>query len=240
MRRMTGKQAGTVVEALMCLLVAGLLFFPPPRLYIRAWHIVRTVPVTAPVVALTFDDGPHPVYTSQILDALAAAGAKATFFMIGRRMEEYPGLVQRVVVEGHAIGNHTYSHPRSLSALPAGAVRNELARAAAVQVRLTGVHGALFRPPRGRADATVLRQAEAMGYVTVTWTVCADNANAPTPEAMADRVLRAVRPGVIVLIHDGQSRIRWKDVAATRLILQGLQARGYRCVTVPELLAMAR
>lgn len=188
------------------------------------------------VVALTFDDGPHPVFTPQILDILKRYRVRATFFLIGRRAERYPDLAQRVVAEGHEIGNHTYSHPADLPRKDWDAIRNEIVKGADVIERVTGVRPKLFRPPRGYLNYRIHTAAQLCGFTVVLWTVSADHHDALTPKAMAQRVFKLVHPGAIILMHDGRIPIRWKDVKALPLILDGLRKRGYRFVTVSELL----
>lgn len=199
--------------------------------------VVRTAPCTHRLVALTFDDGPHPEFTPEILAMLDRLHVKATFFMIGQEMDRYPEIVRLVAAKGHAIGNHTYTHPHNLEACSQVQVAAELERCEHTIERLTGRRTRIFRPPRGLLDESVFAVATREGFRTILWTVCADHHDAPTPPQMAKRVLAAVRPGAIILAHDGTFASRWKDVAATPLIVRGLQARGYRFVTVPELLA---
>jgi peptidoglycan/xylan/chitin deacetylase (PgdA/CDA1 family) len=198
--------------------------------------VVRRVETREKVVALTYDDGPHPIFTPEILKALDKYGVKATFFMIGSLMERHPAIVKDVVARGHAIGNHTYTHPHNIEADTPAEVMRELDRCEQVIERMTGKRTQIFRPPLGLVDRAVLRIAEEAGYRTILWTVCADHHDAPTPELMAQRVLKEIRPGAIILAHDGRLGIRWKDVAATPVIIQFLLERGYRFVTVPELL----
>lgn len=188
------------------------------------------------VVALTFDDGPHPVFTPQVLRILDSYHVKATFFMIGSRMEQYPDVVREVVARGHAIGNHTYTHPHEITACTHGELVQELERCQRVIQKLTGKRTHLFRPPRGHLDYAVLKVAGQEEYKTILWLVAAGDRNAPTPELMAQRVEKYIRPGGIILLHDGRIDSRWKDVAATPLIIQSLLKQGYRFVTVPELL----
>jgi peptidoglycan/xylan/chitin deacetylase (PgdA/CDA1 family) len=202
-------------------------------------RVVARVPTREKIVALTFDDGPHPTFTPELLRLLDRYEVRATFFMIGRRMQQYPEVVKAVLAHGHAIGNHTYSHPRDLTAETPAQVRGELEQCEQVIERVGGRRAYLFRPPRGLMDGAVFRAAAAEGYQTILWTVSADHHDAPTPELMARRVLDHIRPGGIILAHDGVFCTRWKDVAATPLIIEGLQRRGYRFVTVPELLAAA-
>lgn len=201
-------------------------------------RVIRHVPVRERVVALTFDDGPHPVYTPQILALLDRYGAKSTFFMIGDRMERYPHIVRLVAADGQVIANHTQTHPQNLGKVPRAQIISELNQCDAVIERLTGQHTHLFRPPRGKMNSEVDEVVAARHDRIVLWTVSADHHEAHTPAAMAQRALRRVQPGAIILLHDGRFNSRWRDVAATEIILRELTARGYRCVTLPELLAM--
>jgi peptidoglycan/xylan/chitin deacetylase (PgdA/CDA1 family) len=191
------------------------------------------------VVALTFDDGPHPAFTPQILDILKRYGVRATFFLIGARAERYPDLARRIVAEGHEIGDHTYSHPADLPRKDWDAICREIVKGADAIERVTGVRPKLFRPPRGYLNYRVHTAAQLCGFTVVLWTVSADHHDAPTPEAMAQRVFKLVHPGAIVLMHDGRIPTRWKDVKALPLILDGLRRQGYRFVTVSELLSLS-
>ncbi len=161
---------------------------------------------------------------------------KATFFMIGERMEKYPEIVKEAVAQGHAVGNHTYSHPHDLESLTSDQVIRELDDCEQVIERMVGHRTHLFRPPRGLLNGTVLRIAKDERYRTILWTVSADHHDAPTPEAMAARVLKHAQPGAIILAHDGTFASRINDVRATPLIIEELKRQGYRFVTVPELL----
>lgn len=192
------------------------------------------------VVALTFDDGPHPVYTPQVLSILKRHGVKATFFLIGKRVEQFPEIARRIVAEGHEVGNHTYSHPANLPKENWEQVRQEIEKCSEAIERVTGVRPKLFRPPRGFLNYKVLTLAQLEGYTLVFWTVSADHKDAPTPEAMAQRVFKLVHPGAIILMHDGRIPSRWKDVKALPLIIEGLQKRGYKFVTVSELFGLSK
>lgn len=188
------------------------------------------------VVALTFDDGPHPVFTPEVLRLLDRYHVKATFFVVGSQARRYPEIVRSMAVKGHVIGNHTYSHPRNLELTTAAQIEREIDACNAVVESLTGKRPNLFRPPHGLINYQILGLARNRGCRTVLWSVCADNHTAPTPRMMADRVLRAVSPGCIILVHDGGTGIRWKDVQATRIIVESLIKNGYRFVTVTDLL----
>lgn len=198
--------------------------------------IIHTVPTNSKLVALTYDDGPYPEYTPKVLDVLKQYNVKATFFMIGKEMEQHPEIVKRVIAEGHAIGNHTYSHPRNLEKLSSEKIKWELEKCEKLIEQFTGQRAHIFRPPRGMINGDVARITEEEGYWTILWTVSADHHDAPTPIDMAYRVKKIMKNGGIILAHDGTFKSRWKDVAATPLIIQELRKEGYKFVTIPELL----
>jgi len=221
--------------ALLAVVGAAILYLNSHR---RLSDPVEYVPMHEKVVALTLDDGPHPVFTPEVLQELDREHVKATFFMIGTQMEKYPEVVREVAARGHVIGNHTYTHPYDLGQESPAGIRAEIAKSERLTERLTGQRPRLFRPPRGRKEAVVLAIARKAGYRTVLWTVCADNEHAQTPAAMAQRVVDRLRPGSIILAHDGTIPARARDVEAVVLIIRGAKAKGYRLVTLPELLAL--
>lgn len=192
-------------------------------------------------VALTFDDGPDPVMTPQVLDALAAAGAHATFFVIGHKLAAEPALGQRIVTEGHALGNHSWRHSRWQNFFTTRAHLAEIdqCEAAIAAVGRTR-RQPLYRPPVGLKSGELARAAWQRGAAIVAWSLHARDTRGADARAIARRVLTRVRPGDIVLLHDGHDlpgRRRPHCAEAVRLILQGLEGKGLRCVTVPELLA---
>ncbi len=186
-------------------------------------------------VALTFDDGPHPAYAGRLLDALRSGGARATFFVVGRQAEKNPSLLTDILRQGCELANHTYTHPR-LPGLPRPDVLEQLDR---TQVLLdhAGARGPrFFRPPGGRFDGKVRAAARAEGYHMVLWTVLPGDHESPPPEAIRRRVLADVQDGGVILLHSGIEN----TVKILPVLLKDLRARGYRCVTVGELLAEAR
>lgn len=230
--------ARTIFEIVLVLTIVFMAATrPAPGILCRDCIIFR-VPTHEKVMALTFDDGPSPVFTPEILDILDKYHVKATFFMIGKNMDKYPNIVREVLRRGHVIGNHTYDHPKNIELLTQAQVIRELDHCEEVIERLTGSRAHLFRPPKGLVDGSVFTIANEEGYRTILWSACADHHDCPTPRLMANRVLRRNRPGGIILAHDSISGIRWKDVAATPLIIEGLRKKGYRFVTIPELLKM--
>lgn len=189
------------------------------------------------MIALTFDDGPHPIYTPEILEYLAENHIHATFFMIGVNVERYPELVQRVLDEGHEIGNHTMDHP-DLRRESADMLIRELREAEKLLVNLTGERPIYFRPPGGRCGQSVRDAAAAMDYDIILWTVDTRDWSQQTTVAQAvSAVLDHVESGAIILCHDSVSRSDGSvTLAAMREFIPALLEQGYRFVTVSELL----
>jgi peptidoglycan/xylan/chitin deacetylase (PgdA/CDA1 family) len=196
-------------------------------------------------LALTYDDGPNPVHTPRLMKVLERYDAHATFFLIGKWAEREPELIRELHAAGHAIGNHTYTHP-TMPLLNSAGVTEELARCRAA-VEVSGVEfsqvggEALMRPPYGRRRPGTLRAMRAAGYVPVTWSVtCYDWRKSATERKIAHRAGRAIE-GDVILLHDGShlepAGDRAASVAATEDTLRKFKDQGYEFVTVPELVA---
>jgi peptidoglycan-N-acetylglucosamine deacetylase len=184
------------------------------------------------VVALSFDDGPYPL-TPRFVRMLRANRAIATFFMIGRQVtSSYQGTLETELREGDALGDHTWSHPDLLSS---DEVRGQLQRTLQVIRRLSGYTPCVFRPPYGDYDTSVINTARALGLATILWNVDPSDWALPGVSAIVQRVLAQVRPGSIILSHDGGGP-REQTLRAYPQIISTLRARGYRFLTVPELL----
>ncbi len=185
-------------------------------------------------IALTFDDGPHPRYTTEILDILEKYHVKATFFVIGRNVRENPELVMREVSEGHEIGNHTMNHSY-LDHAERTAVMQEITEAETAIAEICDLDISLFRPPGGRYSGYVRDVATETDYTVVLWNIdTRDWARAPVEE-MSNMVLERAKSGDIILCHDyvvGES----PTPAFLERILPELLDRGYEFVTVSELL----
>jgi peptidoglycan-N-acetylglucosamine deacetylase len=199
-------------------------------------------------LALTYDDGPNPEQTPRLLELLARHDAKATFFLIGKWAAREPALIRELVAAGHAIGNHTYSHP-TMPAHGAKRIREELRRCRdAVEAsgeRFSTVDGAaLMRPPYGRRRPGTLRTMREEGYVPVTWSITGYDWRSYTTARAITRRCERSREGDIILLHDGAesepAKDRSRSIACTEAILEHFTAQGYRFVTVPELVAAAR
>jgi peptidoglycan-N-acetylglucosamine deacetylase len=190
-------------------------------------------------VALTFDDGPHPRFTPEILSLLEAYQAHATFFVLGRHAARYPHLIKELVKSGHEVGNHSFSHLRFPEA-DRQAWLKELERTE-LELDLQGCPDCgLFRPPYSDYNQGLLQCLAHLGQRLVLWSVDSADWREPDPLAIAANVLSQVRPGAIVILHDSDEtgeKDRGPTIEALGLILPALKARGYECVTVSELLA---
>ncbi len=183
-------------------------------------------------VALSFDDGPFPL-TPRFVRMLKANGAVATFFMIGEQVTStYRSTLREELSDGDALGDHTYTHPDLVTA---GGVQSQLQRTIEAIRALSGYTPCVFRPPYGDYDNSVLSTAASLGLATIMWEVDPSDYTLPGVAAIEQRVLAQVKPGAIVLSHDGGGP-REETLAAYPYIIRALRARGYRFVTVPELL----
>ncbi len=204
------------------------------RLRVFADAIVRG-PRDARGVALTFDDGPHPQWTPRVLRLLAKNQASATFFLVGRKVEQHPGVVRDILAAGHAVGLHSYAHDRLFSLRGERRVREDLERGIAAIERVTGRRPLLFRPPIGHTNPTIARVADALGLIVVGWTIAGrDGIAQARPEHVIARVCRGLRDGAIILLHDAPERGDREPAAvrALSVILDAIAARRLEVVPV--------
>jgi len=190
-------------------------------------------------LALTFDDGPNDTHTLSLLEILARHDVHATFFMIGQYVEQRPEIARAVAAAGHAIGNHTHTHP-NLIFCHENVVGRELQDCMRAFDDAGITHAGLFRPPHGARTPAVLRTARRMGYEPVMWSVSGWDWNPHAAEKIAQIVHRQVRGGDVILLHDGSHQQMGTDrsasVRATELILARYLGEGFEFVTVPEML----
>ncbi|KUG03197.1 polysaccharide deacetylase family protein [hydrocarbon metagenome] len=186
------------------------------------------------LVALTFDDGPDPVYTPRALDILDQHQIKATFFVVGEQAEYYPDLLLQAVERGHEIENHTFTHP-DLTRESYNQVVLEILKTQQVIENITKRSPVYFRPPKRLTNRQVTEMVEQQGLKTVLWTVGVESQESPTVQNMAERVINHARPGCIILAHDGRLD-RSRTLEALPLIIEGYQQMGYRFVTLEELM----
>jgi peptidoglycan-N-acetylglucosamine deacetylase len=191
------------------------------------------------LLALTYDDGPNDAHTLHLLDVLAKHGARATFFMLGSRVQERPAIARAVAEAGHEIGNHTTTHP-NLVFCSRAQVEAQLAGCTRILNDTVGAHSTLFRPPFGGRRPEVLGIARKLGLAPVMWRVTAYDWNPDPAEKIAARVAKHIRGGDVVLMHDGghlaMGADRARTVIATDQLIARYKQEGYRFVTVSEMM----
>ncbi len=187
------------------------------------------------VIALTFDDGPWPEGTTQILDILKKNNIKGTFFVVGQMLKEYPELGRKIVADGHMIGNHTWHHWYHHFSPQAAAF--EIETTSDLIYKTTGVKTTLFRPPGGMMHNGLVNYAKNQKHTVVMWSADSVDYSRPSVPRLVRNVMRDSEPGGIVLMHDGGGN-RTKTIQALPQIISNFQKQGYRFVTVPELLEM--
>nr|QVV57671.1 peptidoglycan-N-acetylglucosamine deacetylase [Myxococcales bacterium] len=226
----------TALGVYLALMLCG-VFFLRLRVFVDA---VCEGPEDARGVALTFDDGPSPLSTPQVLDLLDEAGVKATFFVIGHKAEAHPELVREIVARGHLVGSHSYGHARLFSLLSAREVLADMERSLRVLEKITGARPTLFRPPIGHTNPRIARAVDKLGLTVVGWSVRAlDGLSASQPDKVAARVVRGLEDGAIVLLHDASEREEHTPASLQALprILEGMRARQLPGVTVEAFVA---
>ncbi|MEH2160607.1 MAG: polysaccharide deacetylase family protein [Nostoc sp.] len=189
------------------------------------------------VIALTFDDGPGPKNTEQVLEILKKNNIKATFFMLGEMVKYFPKVAKQVAADGHVIGNHTWHH--WYFKMDAATAASEIDRTADIIYKTTGEKTTLFRPPGGFLNNGLAQYARNEKYAVMMWSEQSGDAERRSPQVpmLVKNVLKYAKPGAIVLMHDGGGN-RSRSVKALPEMIAGLKAQGYRFVTIPELLQM--
>ena len=194
------------------------------------------VHLDGPFIAMTFDDGPSEKLTPELLDILAQHHIHATFFVIGRNVAEHPEVLRRAVSEGHEIGNHSWSHP-AFGKMRDESVRAELRKTDDAIRTAIGVRPVLMRPPYGSITARQKKWINSeFGYRTILWDVDPLDWKRPGPTVVTNRIVRETRPGSIILSHD----IHPGTIKAMPGTFDQLQAKGFKFVTVSELIAMGK
>ncbi len=189
----------------------------------RVWQI----PTAQKEIFLSFDDGPHPRITPLVLDMLASHGAKASFFCIGDQVKRFPGIYQRILDEGHAIGNHTFHHLNGWKTNDADYLTNITEAALCIDSRL-------FRPPYGRIKGSQARAIVAKGFKTIMWTVLSGDYDAKlNPAQCANRVLENIEPGFIFLFHDAEKAEK-NMLFALEKLLEACKIQGFRCEKIND------
>ncbi len=236
---------GVIWIILICVTCLNTLFWlyvctwvPTPRLF---GPVILRGPADANRIALTFDDGPTARYTEEILDILRTYGVKATFFVCGRNVERCPDILRRIQAEGHTIGNHSYSHPYPFFRSRAFFAREIDLTQEAIE-RVTRQRPKFFRPPFGLRWLGLHSVLNQRGLRLVSWSDIGYDWNLDT-EKIARRVLKTLRPGSIILLHDGREACppekvdRSATVKAVPAIIGGAVKAGFTFVNLEELLS---
>ena len=197
------------------------------------------LPRSSKRLALTYDDGPNDPHTLRLMDVLAKHDVHATFFCIGRYVQQKPQIVRDLVKAGHVVGNHTYAHP-NLAVQSQTQARIQLSTCQNVLSDTIGFSPKLLRPPDGGRRPSVLRIAREMGLDPLMWSITCYDWNATSPEQIEKHVKRQLRGGDVILLHDGRHTEMGVDrshtVAATDRVITKYKAEGYKFVTIPEMM----
>ncbi len=208
--------------------------------YEKTGHVIWEVNTKEKLVALTFDDGPHPFFTPEILDLLAKYDAKATFFVAGNKVIRFPDLLKREVKEGHEIANHTYHHIYGRN-ITSEKLSSELDETDKIIQKIVGFKPTLYRPVGGFYNDLIINTAIKKGKDVVLWTWEQDSRDWTEPPAsqICSYITKGIKPGNIILFHDwhgSEYTQTCQTVIALDTILEFLYKNGYKCVTVSELL----
>lgn len=200
--------------------------------------MINEVPTSKKAVAITFDDGPNPTYTPQLLEIFSEAKGKATFFMIGEQMKNHPEVVKLVAALGHQIGNHTFTHPK-LSQLSTVECLEEIERAERLIEELAGRKPVVFRPPYLDYNQDTVSLLQQKGYPMIgALNLEAQDWEQPGVEHILEKSRDAVKNGSILIFHDGYGE-RSQTIEAVRMLVSELTSQGYQLVAVSELLELA-
>lgn len=243
---MTLRKALLLFFLLIALIVIG-VFAVARYSYSGAIFEVSLADSEDKVVALTYDDGPNPPHTQALLLLLAARDVKATFFVKGRNVAAFPDELLAIAEAGHELGNHSYDH-KPLVAFGENAILEELQRAAEVIERVVGYKPVLFRPPYGAQGVGLQRALSRLQLKSIVMSANGLDWELSDARSIADALLADVRPGGILLLHDGHGDVddplaqnsRAASVEATAIVIDTLRSQGYRFVTVTDLLALAK
>lgn len=201
-------------------------------IFLEEVKVVKKIPTTHKVVALTVDDGPHYKTTPELLKVLKEKNVKVTMFVLGENVKAHPELVASAVKDGHEIATHAYTH-KHLTKMTQAECAAELDKTEAV-LKSIAVKPHLFRPPGGLYNESVIKEADKRCYTTILWSIDPKDWQRPSVAQVVNTVTNTVEPGSIVLLHDGQYPLPTPQ--AVGQIIDNLRAKGYTFVTISELL----
>lgn len=212
---------------------------PKSQLFGKSIYRVKT---NKKFVALTFDDGPNPKATPQILDTLKEKGTKATFFLLGANSQKYPDLVKRIAKDGHEIAIHSYSHSPWLFISAPQSIRDDLQSSVETIAKITKSQARYFRPPWGNRSPWLSKEANKLGLTIINWSIDPWDAWLhPTKERILKRTAAQLHPGGIILLHDGHGLTttysKQATISALPELITQVESRGYTFVTISELLS---
>ena len=197
-------------------------------------YVIREGDRSSMKIALTFDDGPHPYRTDEVLNLLEKYNIRATFFVVGENVSYYPEPFKRTVALGHEIGNHTYHHT-PLSDTCEKTVMDEISQTDDIIFKTAGFHPKLFRPPEGAYGECALKAAQSMNMRMILWTVDTRDWERPPAQDIVDHVMKNVRGGSILLFHDYMHKSA-HTMEALEILIPKLLEKGYKFVTVSDLI----
>jgi len=208
-----------------------------PFTWVEKYQYAFSGPYNRAMVALTFDDGPDPVFTPVILEKLRKYGVKATFFLLGTNMEKFPELVKQIAAEGHVIGNHSYDHPK-LADETDDAYHQQIQKSDALIQTLVGYKPKFFRPPYGSITENQVRWATEQGMMITQWSIDTLDWKGLPAQTITDTVIANVLPGSIILQHNAPGVPLQGTVDALEYIIPQLQMKAVRLVTLPEMFSV--
>lgn len=220
----------------VAILVVGFLLFAvyasvsiSAGVYIKAFCRAKS---SSKAIALTFDDGPDPVWTPKVLEVLKRYNIKATFFCIGEKVDKHPHLVKQLMDQGHLVGNHTYYHTSFFPLLKKKKMIAELQRCDDVIKNITREHVRLFRPPFGVTNPTISAAVRKLGYKVVGWSIRSFDTVKSEREKVLKRILKKVHAGGVILMHDNLENSDW----LVEQVIVHLHERGYEIKRLDEFL----
>ena len=235
-----------IALVLILIIILALLFFITSLFFDEAVFVRKgtfyRAKASDKIVALTFDDGPSPIWTPKVLDELKEAQVKATFFMLGSHVERYPEIARRVLAEGHEIGNHTYDH-HVLLYYKMDELEKEIRGAEKAIKNVTGQTTRYFRPPKAWLTGAEKQKIKDMGYEVVLWSLNSKDWVTFHDKQITSYILKHIQPGDIILFHDSggvftaEGGNRKQTVKTIPRLVKKLKERGYRFVTVNELMS---
>ncbi|MCL1991172.1 MAG: polysaccharide deacetylase family protein [Defluviitaleaceae bacterium] len=205
-----------------------------PFTWVEKYHYAFSGPFDQAAIALTFDDGPDPIFTPHILDKLKTYGAQATFFLLGENIEKFPDIVKRIAAEGHVIGNHTYAHP-NLPQVSDEDYHQQIQKTDALIEQLVGYKPKFFRPPYGAIREDQLQWATEQNMMVIQWSLDTLDWQGLSAKHITEAVMANALPGSIILQHNAQGVPLQGSVDALDQIIPQLQEKATRFVTLPEM-----